>query len=86
MAKVNITIDDKLLEKIDRYIDDNFMSRSGFFAFSANQILLQSEIMLAVNKLTLAFQKIAESGDVSDETKKELEDYLRVANLFLQKK
>lgn len=86
MAKVNITIDDKLLERIDRYTEENYMSRSGFFSFSANQILLQSEVMLAVNKLTLAFQRIADTGDVNEETKKELEDYLRIANLFLQKK
>ena len=86
MAKVQISIDDELLKRIDTYADNNYMSRSGLFTIAVNQYLNMNEVTSAIVRLNLAFEKIAESGNIDDNTMKELEDWQRLANLLTSKK
>lgn len=46
--KVTISIDDALMERIDNYADENFMSRSGFITFACNEYLKQQEVFKLV--------------------------------------
>lgn len=86
MAKVQISIDDELLKRIDTYADNNYMSRSGLFTIAINQYLNMNEVTSAIVRLNLAFEKIAENGNIDDNTMKELEDWQRLANLLTSKK
>ena len=86
MAKVQISVDDELLKRIDTYADNNYMSRSGLFTIAVNQYLNVNEVTSAIVRLNLAFEKIAENGNIDDETMKELEDWQRLANLLTSKK
>lgn len=86
MAKVQISIDDELLKRIDTYADNNYMSRSGLFTIAVNQYLNMNEVTSAIVRLNLAFEKIAENGNIDDNTMKELEDWQRLANLLTSKK
>lgn len=84
--KVNITIPDDLLTRIDEYADENYMSRSGFLANSATQVLNSNDLVKAIQTMSFAIAKIAETGEIDEETLKQLEDFQRFANLIGLKK
>ena len=86
MAKVQITLDDKLLDRIDTYADENYMSRSGLVSLAATQFLNSADITKAVKDLSLAMRKIADTGTVDHETMEQLEDFERVAQYLTPKK
>ena len=66
--KVNITLNDELLEKIDKKADDMFMSRSGFIALSCTEKLQNMEAIEMLGQMTTAFKAIAATGTVDEET------------------
>lgn len=80
--KVQITLDDELMERIDCYADENYMSRSGFISLACTQFLNASDVTNAVKEIALAMRKIADSGKIDHETKEQLEDFERVARLI----
>lgn len=66
--KINITLDEELLERIDKYAKTNAMSRSGLLAMSAAQYLNAVESMPSINKLLNSMVAVVEgtlNGDVS---------------------
>lgn len=82
MAKVQISIDDKLLERIDNYADENYISRSGLISMGMSEYLTSKETMLLVKNLGLAVQKIADQGIVDDDTMREIEDFERLCKII----
>lgn len=80
--KVQISIDDKLLERVDNWADKNYMSRSGLISYACNQFLNQAEVVLAVKDMALAMRKIADNGIVDGETLEELEDFERLCKML----
>ena len=51
MAKVQISIDDGLLARIDDYADSNYMSRSGLITFATNQFLSTAQMVMNISIL-----------------------------------
>lgn len=82
--KINISLDDELVKRIETYADNNYMSRSGFISLACNQYLASADVVTAVKTLSLAMQKIADNGEVDEQTSKELEDFSRLASLLVQ--
>ena len=80
--KINISLDEELVKRIESYSDANYMSRSGFISLACTQYLAQADVVTAIKTLTLALQKIADTGAVDSETLKQLEDYQRLAKLL----
>lgn len=85
MAKISITVDDELLSRIDTFADRNYMSRSGLFSLSATQYLNSQEVFLAIKDISLAMRKIADTGDIDDDTRQQLEDFERFSKMFQPK-
>lgn len=85
MAKVQISVDDELLKRIDNYSDRNYLSRSGLITLACSQYLNQAEVVTAVRDMALCMRKIADSGTVDAETQKQLEDFERLAQLLTAK-
>ena len=83
MAKVQISIDDELLEQIDRIADSNYMTRSGLISLSCTQYVNSQDVILAIRDMSLAMRKIADTGVVDDETMQQLEDFERMSKMFL---
>lgn len=80
--KVTISVDDELMKKIDSYADENYTSRSGYIAAAVNEYIIKQEVVLALKGLSVAMNKIADKGEIDEETKKELEDFERIANML----
>lgn len=82
--KINISLDDELVKRIESYADANYMSRSGFISLACTQYLASADVVTAIKNISLAMSKIADTGEVDEETQKQLEDYERLANLLVQ--
>lgn len=82
MAKLGITLDDELLERMDNVADSLYMSRSGFISLCVSEYLLKDEALLALNNLSSAMQNIAKSGFIDDDCKQAFSDIERVAGLL----
>ena len=81
MVKVQISVDEKLLERIDTYADNNYMSRSGLITFACNQFLNSAEVIMLVKDMSLAMRKIADTGSIDHETIEQLEDFERLVKM-----
>lgn len=81
MAKVQISIDDKLLDRIDSYANDCCISRSGLISMGMTQYLNSNEVMVLIRNLGRAVQKIADEGLVDESTMKEIEDFERLCKI-----
>lgn len=84
--KINVSLDDELVKRIETYADNNYMSRSGLISLACAQYLNAADVVTAIKTLSLALNKIADTGEVDEETIKQLEDYERLANLLIQGK
>lgn len=80
--KVNVTLDDKLMDRIDGYAESNYMSRSGFISFACTQYLNQADTVRAVKEIALVLQKVADEGILDKETYRKLEDYERLCRMI----
>ena len=76
--KVQISLDDDLMERIDACADRNYMSRSGLISLACVQFLQQSDMVDAVKRISFACQKVADTGTLDEETKKQLDDFQRL--------
>lgn len=80
--KLNITLNDELLKRIDTYAKRNYLSRSGLIAQCCTQFLNAQELTLAMTDLSFAVKKIAENGEVDEDTKQQIEDFERIVRLL----
>ena len=69
--KLQISLDDELVARIDNCADKNYMSRSGFISQACVQLLNQTELVSSVNRISYACQKVAETNHLDDETKEQ---------------
>ena len=82
MAKINISIDDELLEKIDNLAEDNFTSRSGFISMGMNEFVKSKEIVSAIKSMSVSMAKIATMGTIDEDTLKELEMFQALCGMI----
>lgn len=80
--KVQISLDDALMSRIDTYADVNYMSRSGLISLACTQFLNSADMIRAVCEMSLAMQKIADKGEVDAETQKQLDDFQRLSSML----
>lgn len=80
--KLTITLDDRLLADIDEYADKYYMSRSGFIAQACTQFLTSFQMRQVLKDMSIAMQKIADTGTVDEKTQEQLDDIERLVSLF----
>lgn len=80
--KVQVSLDDELVNRIDSYADANYMSRSGLISYATTQFLNQSDVIMAIKNISLAMSKIADTGNIDEETMQQLKDYERMCKMF----
>lgn len=73
--KVQITMDDELMKRVDDYAAKNYMSRSGLIAQACLSYLTQNEALSAVKDISLSIRKIADTGSIDEDTEKKLKDF-----------
>lgn len=83
MAKLNITINDDLLARAEKFAENQYMTKSGLVAVALREYLNAQELMPVLNSMKLAFDKIADSGELDEQTEKELDDMTRTVELLV---
>lgn len=83
--KVQITLDDTLVQRADNYADENYMSRSGLISLALTQFLNAADVTTAIKDLSLAMRKIADTGKIDHETIEQLEDFERLSKMLVMK-
>lgn len=83
MAKISISLPDDVLARVDSFCERTFQNRSSFICQSVLQTMNSQEAVVALVSLSSSMRKIAETGSIDEETKKELDEIQRVAE-FLQ--
>lgn len=73
--KVNITFNDDLMRRIDDYAERNYMTRSGLISFAVTQFLNGQQVISAVQDLSVSMRKIADTGELDEETMKKLQEF-----------
>jgi metal-responsive CopG/Arc/MetJ family transcriptional regulator len=84
--KVQISINDDLLKKLDKASDSLFLSRSGYISMAVNQMLVSFEAVDSLKTMSLAIKKIADTGIVDDVTRHQIEDFERMAKMIITMK
>ena len=86
--KVNITVDEELLELVDEYADANFTSRSGVFTQAAAALVNTARLTAAVNDMALSLRRIADAGKVEPAELAQIEQVASVltASMSVMKK
>jgi metal-responsive CopG/Arc/MetJ family transcriptional regulator len=74
-----------LLTRLDGYAAENYLSRSGLVSLACTQYLNSAEAIVAVKDMSVAIRKIADSGDVDNETMHQLEDFERLSKMMIGK-
>lgn len=85
MKKINISINEDLLTRADNFGQENGISRSGLISLSLNQFLISQEAMSLLKGMNVAMRKIADKGEIDEETIKQLEDFERICNAIVGK-
>lgn len=83
--KVQITLDDALMERVDAYADENYMSRSGLLSLAVTQYLNAAEGVKAIKEMAVCMRKIADNGTVDHETMEQLEDFERLSKMLVMR-
>lgn len=83
--KLQISLDDELVSRIDNCADKNYMSRSGFIAQACVQLLNQTELVSSINRISYACQKVAETNHLDDEAKQQFKEFELLAKIMLGK-
>lgn len=84
-VKVNVTLNDDLLARVDQYADENGMTRSGLIAVALGDYLSARELTSAIKSIAFTMQDIAAKGEVDEEAQKQLDDFQRLVNLLYRK-
>lgn len=81
--KVQISLDDALMARIDEHANDNYMSRSGLISLAVTQYLNSADVTTAICDMSLSMRKIADSGNVDKDTLEQLMDFERLAKMLV---
>ena len=81
-VKINITLDENLLNDVDDYCDENYMSRSALISMSLVQVINQQKIIDSLRDASIAIKKASEVGHIDEETRKTLEDFQALSRLM----
>ena len=83
--RVNMTLNDELLKRIDTYAKDNYMNRSSVVSFACNQFLTSVELSSLLVDMKRAIKKIADSGTCTAEQLKEFEKYEALCDIVVSR-
>lgn len=81
--KLQISLDDELVARIDNCADKNYMSRSGFISQACVQLLNQTELVTSINRISYACQKVAESNQLDEDTKQQFREFELLAKIMM---
>ena len=84
--KVNITLDEELMRRVDEYAEENYLNRSSLVSLATTQFLNAADVTKAIKEMAFAMRKIADSGEIDEQTKRDLEDFERLSKMLVMQR
>lgn len=81
--KVNITLDEELMRRVDEYAEENYLNRSSLVSLATSQFLNAADVTKAIKDMAFAMRKIADNGEIDDESRRQLEDFERLSRMLV---
>ena len=64
--KVQMSLNEDLVARADKYAKANYMTRSALVTTALNQFLLASELSSVLTEMSVCMRKIADTGSISN--------------------
>lgn len=80
--KVQITMPDELLAKLDDYADRNYTTRSGAITMMVNNYLVSRELTVQIQQVSEALMKMAAGGQLSDAEQQKLLGFEQLSKML----
>lgn len=80
--KVTVSIPVELLERIDEYADENYISRTAVISLATNQYLVAAEMQKMFKELSKLFKKFQTSNEIDDEFRQKLDEFEDLCTLL----
>lgn len=84
--KINVTMNDELYERLVDYADKNYLNKSQLISIALTDYLNAKQAITAMNEIALATRQIANSNEIDEDTKKELEKLELICSMMNIKK
>lgn len=82
VTKISVSMDENLLKKIDDYVSKNYTNRSNLISQLCAQYLDQVKAMEMMDSLIFALNKIADKGEIDEDSKRQLDDFERLVKMI----
>ena len=70
--KLSISLDDALLERLDKAADLSYQTRSGYIGTAVSQYLNQQEVIFALRDLVILLRQIYDTGKLDEDATQKL--------------
>jgi len=81
---LQITMEDGLLSDLDSYCDEKFMNRSAVISQAVLEVINRQKMFDSISALAVSLRGAVESGNIDDETKKQIESFEALSRLFIK--
>lgn len=85
-VKLQITLEEELLNSVDDYCDKNYMNRSWLISQALVQVLNQQKMIDSLVNVSIALKNVSEQGCIDDATKKEMEQFESLCKMIISSK
>lgn len=83
--KVQITLEEDLLNQVDDYCDKNYMNRSWLISQSLVKVLNEQKVIDSLANISVSIRSVAETGVLDEDTKREFEKFEALCKIFMGK-
>lgn len=80
--KINISIPNDLLDRIDEYADDNYLSRTAVICLATNEYLVSREMQKMFREMSKVCKRLAESDGMPEDIQQQLDEFQRLTKLM----
>lgn len=84
--KINVTMNDDLYQRMVEYSDRNYLNKSQLISIALTDYLNSKQMLNAITDMSVAMTKIAESNEIDEEQKQELEKFQILCSMFSRQK
>lgn len=82
VTKISVSMDENLLKQVDDYVSKNYTNRSNLISQLLAQYLDQLKVMELLDSVSYALTKIADRGEIDEESKRQLDDFERLVKMI----
>lgn len=82
MKKINVSLDEDLIKRIDDFADSVYMTRSALISFACTQYINANSLTNSIISLSESLRKMADSGEYDEEVLEKLKTFESMVQLL----